>query len=212
MPKVYIYVVDRDFGFAPNPFHGYMTLATCKPRIRSVASIGDWVIGLGGGRLKRQGRCIFGMQVSEAVSFQEYWDGGGFQEKKPIRNGSLVSLVGDNIYHKADGEWIQDDSHHSNPDGSPNLVNLRSDTSVNRVLVSHNFRYFGSSAPIVPGSILGDLGYTNRRNHRKFDVSRATPLLRWLDAFPSNRVLADPCDFAKASARYEGRSNRVVTE
>jgi hypothetical protein len=51
MANVYVYVVDRDFGFAPNPFYGVLTLATCKPRIRSVASMGDWVIGVGGARL-----------------------------------------------------------------------------------------------------------------------------------------------------------------
>lgn len=43
--KLYSYVVARDFGFAPNPFHGYCTLATCKPDIRATASVGDWVIG-----------------------------------------------------------------------------------------------------------------------------------------------------------------------
>lgn len=46
MPNVFIYVVDRDFGFAPNPFHGYCTLATCKPGIRKSAAMGDWVVGM----------------------------------------------------------------------------------------------------------------------------------------------------------------------
>src|SRR5437016_3976950 len=73
MSKVYIYVVDRDFGFAPNPFHGICTLATCKPGIRKMASVGDWVIGLGGGRLKARGRCIFAMRVSRKLTFNEYW-------------------------------------------------------------------------------------------------------------------------------------------
>ena len=49
---LYIYVVDRDFGFAPNPFHGYCTLATCKPKIRNGASIGNWIMGIGGGSIK----------------------------------------------------------------------------------------------------------------------------------------------------------------
>ena len=42
----YVYVVAKDGGFAPNPFHGVCTLACCKPRIRSRARIGDWVLGL----------------------------------------------------------------------------------------------------------------------------------------------------------------------
>lgn len=45
--RLYVYVVTHDTGFAPNPFHGYCTLATCKPHIRGRAEAGDWVIGLG---------------------------------------------------------------------------------------------------------------------------------------------------------------------
>ncbi|WP_225761747.1 hypothetical protein [Acinetobacter sp. Marseille-P8610] len=32
--KIFSYVVSRDFGFAPNPFFNFCTLATCKPKIR----------------------------------------------------------------------------------------------------------------------------------------------------------------------------------
>lgn len=43
--KIFSYVVSRDFGFAPNPFFNFCTLATCKPKIRKDAKIGDWIIG-----------------------------------------------------------------------------------------------------------------------------------------------------------------------
>ncbi len=85
MSRVYIYVVARDFGFAPNPFHGTCTLATCKPGIRASASIGDWVIGVGGARLGATGKCIFAMQVSEKLTFDEYWIDVRFKDKKPVR-------------------------------------------------------------------------------------------------------------------------------
>src|SRR5262249_167212 len=98
MQNTYIYVVDRDFGFAPNPFHGVFTLGTCKPTIRRVANVGDWIIGMGGGRLRATGRCIFAMNVSEKLTFEEYWSDPRFQDKKPVRNGSKKMLVGDNIY------------------------------------------------------------------------------------------------------------------
>src|SRR5687767_10285479 len=99
MGKVYIYVVARDFGFAPNPFHGYCTLATCKPGIRSKAEVNDWVIGIGGRRLKATGRCIFAMRVSKRITFNEYWSDPTYRDKKPVRNGSCKMMVGDNIYH-----------------------------------------------------------------------------------------------------------------
>ena len=34
---LYSYTVAADTGFAPNPFHGFCTLACCKPGIRRTA-------------------------------------------------------------------------------------------------------------------------------------------------------------------------------
>lgn len=52
---LYSYVVAHDFGFAPNPFDGLCTLATCKPDIRKKAAVGDYIVGTGCAKRKRQG-------------------------------------------------------------------------------------------------------------------------------------------------------------
>jgi hypothetical protein len=36
---VFSYVVAKDGGFAPKPFHAFCTLACCKPKIRETASV-----------------------------------------------------------------------------------------------------------------------------------------------------------------------------
>src|SRR5687767_9007196 len=100
MAQLYLYVVDRDFGFAPNPFHGYCTLATCKPRIRARANHGDWVIGMGGLRLGATGHCIFAMRVTDTLTYDEYWRSPPHLVKRPVRNGSRRMMVGDNIYRR----------------------------------------------------------------------------------------------------------------
>ena len=206
-----MYVVDRDFGFAPNPFHGICTLATCKPRIRRVAKESDWVIGMGGTRLKATGRCIFAMKVSHSITFNEYWTNPSYRDKRPVRNGSLKMIVGDNIYHQSHGEWQQLDSHHSHPDGSPNIHNVTNDTQADAVLVSDHFFYFGSAAVEIPTPILQSLGYENRRNHRTFDSAVAQPLISFIEANSvSNRLLADPFDFDAASSRYSAQDNKVT--
>lgn len=43
------YKIEHDFGFAPNPFHGTLSLATCKGDIRKNKNLqlGDWIVGLG---------------------------------------------------------------------------------------------------------------------------------------------------------------------
>ncbi len=212
MGTIYMYVVDRDFGFAPNPFHGICTLATCKPAIRRNAKIGDWVIGVGGRRLNATGKCIYAMQVSEIVTFEQYWNEPRFSIKKPMRNGSQKMLVGDNIYSKDGQSWVQLDSHHSNPDGSMNFTNLRKDTSANSVLISNNFYYFGASSVSIPQQILQRLGYKNKIGHWKFSGDSNDELLSWLaTSGPSNRIIADPTDFIVAANRYSGLGSKILS-
>ena len=215
MARVYIYVVDRDFGFAPNPFHGVCTLATCKPGIRRTAKVGDWIIGMGGLRLNATGRCVFVMQVEECLTFDDYWNDPRFRSKRPIRNGSRKMMVGDNIYHRSSpgSHWQQEDSHHSLPDGQPNPFNVAKDTQSNRILASRHFLYFGSSAPTVPPQILDAISYKNGRSYRVFETQDCELLLCWInDEFGADfgTVIGDPFDFAHSSKRYSGHDDRVI--
>lgn len=214
--KAYFYVVARDFGFAPNPFHGVCTLATCKPDIRRVANEQDWIIGMGGSRLKATGRCVFAMQVTAALSFDEYWGHPDYRVKRPVRNGSQKTMVGDNIYHREDGKglWIQEDSHHSRPDGTADAFNVQADTRTNRVLLSKRFVYFGRQAAVVPSAVLGAIGYVNGRGHRTYPIEECRPMLEWLqkelDA-SLNTILGDPFDFDLSSSRYAYKGNKIFS-
>ncbi len=214
MSKVYVYVVDRDFGFAPNPFHGYCTLATCKPRIRHNGKVGDWVIGMGGKRLDATGRCVYAMRISEKLTFNEYWINPIYLDKKPVRNGSGKMMVGDNIYcydlvtHK----WQQADSHHSNADGTINRHNLDVDTQTNQVLISRHFYYFGIDAKVVPSHLLESIGYKNGRNYRLFEIEKCAGVIDWLEGTfqrSLNTVAADPFDFARSEKRYSVKGNKI---
>jgi Nucleotide modification associated domain 2 len=205
--SLYIYVVDRDFGFAPNPFHGYCTLATCKPGIRNSAIVGDWIMGVGGARLKATGKSVYLMKITEVINFNCYWKDKRFKVKKPVRNGSRVMMVGDNIYHQDDenGKWTQEDSHHSNPDGSVNGSNLQRDTKSKNVLISNYFYYFGSFAPEVD---LASIGYKNGRNYsRKLlqDESVADMITSIDHTYENcrNTIISDPCNFNIAAKRVD---------
>ncbi len=149
--RLFSYIVARDFGFAPNPFYGWCTLATCKPEIRRAAQVGDWVLGTGAKtKYGFAGRLIFAMQVSEALDFQSYWMDPRFICKRTIPNGSLKQVYGDNIYSRTRGRWRQADSHHSLEGGRPNHRNIARDTKVDRVLIARRFVYFGNNAPLIP--------------------------------------------------------------
>ena len=214
MARVYIYVIARDFGFAPNPFHGACTLATCKPRIRNAARVGDWVFGVGGTKLKAVGRCIFAMKVTDAISFDAYWSDPTYFDKSPVRNGSRKMMLGDNIYHRAGrGIWRQADLHHSQPDGSADPHNVQRDTSADRVLISRHFYYFGEEAPAIPAGLLREIGFQNAIGHRAYSLPQCADLVHWLETTYSrelNTVFALPFQFRQSTARYSVRSDRIV--
>jgi hypothetical protein len=150
---LFSYVVRWDHGFAPNPFYGTCTIATCKPYIRKKAIVGDWILGTGSAEREFQGRAIFLMRVTDATRFDDYWKLPDFTLKKPVMNGSLKQRFGDNIYHRdTNGNWVQADSRHSRDDLA-NEDNLRRDTkTTDRVLISSDFVYWGEDAPNIPKS------------------------------------------------------------
>jgi hypothetical protein len=150
--RLFSYVVARDYGFAPNPFYGVCTLATCKPGIRGVAAIGDWVVGTGTARRKRAGYLVYAMKVEEALTFDQYWADARFLQKRPNLRGSKKQAFGDNIYHRANSKspWMQEDSHHSLANGAANPANIKNDTRANRILTSSDFAYWGKAGPRIP--------------------------------------------------------------
>ncbi|EOB6396899.1 hypothetical protein ACHELZ_002363 [Vibrio vulnificus] len=212
--NLYAYAITRDFGFAPNPFHGSCTLATCKPRIRKSAKVGDWVLGIGGTKLKSVNRkCIVLMKVTEKMSFNNYWNEPRFSIKKPARNGSHVQMLGDNIYHQdANNVWIQEDSHHSNADGSINFTNLERDTNSDQVLISSHFYYFGKEAVDLD---LASIGYHRIRDYKKIALDKSLPaveLIKEIDQkFRSekNLVISDPCQFSDFYKRVDQKTGEL---
>lgn len=97
--RLYSYVLTHDSGFAPNVSHGYCTLATCKPKIRMNANVGDWVIGTGSLlRDDDEDRLLYAMRVEEVLSFDEYFERKEFEYKKP-KDSDLHDSQGDNIYY-----------------------------------------------------------------------------------------------------------------
>ena len=183
--RLFAYVVTRDAGFAPNPFHGYCTLATCKPRIRASADPGDWVIGVGSKSNNQAGRLIYAMRVEEAISFDDYWNEPRFQAKKPKQSGSDESQRGDNIYRSdpKTGEWIHVPSHHSKRNGCTDLDHVKRDTNPPRALISEQFSYYGSSAIDIPDHILHheSARLVGIRGHRcNFPSDLRDSMVEWL--------------------------------
>lgn len=157
------YIVRYDSAFAPNPFYGFCTLATCKPGIRKSAKVGDWVVGTGSGdkKIRRGGFLVHAMRITEVLDFEHYSSDPRFKDKQPMRRGSRKQSCGDNIYFRteADDGWLQRDSFHTNDDGTLNQRHVNRDTGVNRVLISNDFVYFGGEGPCIPPQFRDYAGY-----------------------------------------------------
>lgn len=192
--------MDHDFGLAPNPFWGFMTLAVCKGHIRNNPNlkIGDWIIATGTEHLGFQENLIYAMRVDQIIPFDEYWRNPNYIMKRPVINGSLSQMYGDNFYHHDEmGNIVQEFSAHSNPDGTVNEKHCKSDTNGKNVLISNRFYYFGNHAPIIPKYLraiicpVRDYYYKNRSNQLEKDF------LEWLTYNYEPGIYGEPISWEK---------------
>lgn len=172
--KLFAYVVAHDTGFAPNPYHGYYTLATCKPKIRVRAKPGDWVVGVGSVRTAGRDRCVYAMEVSEVVSFERYGRESRFRAKQPVTGSNPYRACGDNIYEWRERGWFQRPSPHWRPRGK-----MLHDLAGQNVLLSTRFYYFGGNAPKMPEKYR-DLIPRGRADRNRFPEEFIAGFVRWL--------------------------------
>lgn len=206
--KLYSYIITRDFGFAPNPFPPCCTLATCKPIIRRTAQIDDWVVGIGSGAKgsKFKNKIIYAMQVHEKLTFDEYWIDPRFKKKRPVMNGSKRQMYGDNIYHRPTPEspFIQEDSHHSLPNGEINKLNYNRDLPGKYVLIAKDFWYFGEKAMPIKQDFL-ELAKVARGYKVIKERIFIDNFTSWLFVLPESGYIGKPYMFNKEFMRYSGK-------
>ena len=181
--KLHSYVVAIDDGFAPNPFHGSCTLATCKPKIRRYSVVGDWILGTGSKRKGRDQSLVYAMRITETMTYNDYWNDMRFENKRPSLFQSVRKSRGDNIYHTetVTGKWIQEDSCHSNKDGTPNAKHIAVDTSCDNVLISEDFIYYGGG-PKLDVPLFNDINvcHTGIGHTSNFDEETIKAFLDWV--------------------------------
>lgn len=197
LPTLYSYIVARDYGFAPNPFYGFCTLATCKPDIRRAAKIGDWVLGTGAKSKGRADRIVYAMCVTEAMTFDVYWEDIRFLKKRPNLRGSCKQTYGDNIYYRDyhTNERRQMDSHHTHEYGIQDLDNIRTDTSADRVLISNDFVYWGGSGPQIPLFRGESICHSTQKHKCKFPEEVVQEFINWIRSFDDRGYCGTPLEW-----------------
>ena len=178
--KMMSYIIKDDYGFAPNPYGGFLTLATCKPVIRSSASVGDILVATGSSAGDYENRLIYAAKVSRVIDMNEYFDNPMYQVKKP----SDENKNGDNIYREENGNWIQLHNNLHNKD------DMDHDLESTNVLICDDFWYFGDKAPLLPENLLGIV--KKGRGHKNIDDGALiSSFLDWLKAYEKG-IIGNP--------------------
>lgn len=152
------YRMTHDSGFAPNPFFGALTLATCKPAIRRTKKVGDWVAGFVSRALVNNCKnervdsppyqgLVYLMRVGEVMTLGEYFEDPRYVEKRPIKNNpDQGKRSGDNIYQWVNAAYRQLPNNSHDDD----IGTIDHDTSGVNVLIAdmEQSYYFGRNSQI----------------------------------------------------------------
>lgn len=133
MNRIYFYKLMADSGAAPCVWKGLLSLAICKPMIRTSASVGDLVFGFAADSLHADNRLIYIAQVTEVLDGGRYYDDARFAGRPDLiyrRTGSGFVRRARALFHDQPGDLEHDLGR------APAYRRAR-------VLVSNDFRYFG---------------------------------------------------------------------
>ena len=159
--KMWSYRIVHDKQFAPNPFKGVLTLATCKPLIRrsKESESGVWLAGFAAYSVKdglrpKKGRelLIYLAKISEVMTMQDYWT--KYPQKRAQKCGEeFEEYYGDNIYDE--NLHLVNDNHHKDWD-------FKRDISGKNVLICKEFYYFAPDSRLVVPNEFDELVYKRR--------------------------------------------------
>jgi hypothetical protein len=134
MPRIYFYKLTADNGGAPCVQDGLLSLAICKPMIRTTAELEDVIFGFAANSLHRDNRLIYIARIGKKVCNGDY-----YREKRFANRGDCVYE-----WHRSRVAWRHDALHHGPKDLVHDLGHPPHYKKAN-VLLSTDFRYFGAS-------------------------------------------------------------------
>ena len=180
-----------DTGFAPNPFHGILSLATCKPFIREKKGINTYIAGFTSKELCDEEvgkeRLVYIMRITEKLNFNKYYSDQRFECKIPS-NDNRISKVGDNIYFFNDGKYTQGFSYFHR-----DKANIANDLKSDQVLLSDDFFYWGIGAISIDNFRIRIPKTQARHGVKTVDENEIQRLWKYLEAnFEKNLLIHHP--------------------
>ena len=135
--------------FSPNGFLT-LSLALCKPQIRTQAKVGDIIFGFGSKQCNNNGELVYACQVNEVVEAPYYY----VLEKFHYRRDCVYRIIENKVYH-IEG-YVNNhpilDCIEDRINVFPHSVNFGKKYKKSRVILSNNFKTFfkdGSSKGVM---------------------------------------------------------------
>jgi hypothetical protein len=157
MPKYFVYKLTTDNGGAPCVTDDLLTLAICKPSIRSAAAPQDWVFGFGSNALEN--KLIYVAQITDKLKDGIYYEPGRYSRRA------------DCMYEKDQTGHFNPKKDNQHPFHGSDAHTLRDLGKYPRypraqVLLSTNFRYLGKKGfPAMSADLLA-FARSLRQGHR----------------------------------------------
>lgn len=201
--RYFFYKLVADNGGAPCPYKNILSLAICKPMIRTSAKKGDVIFGFGGKKL--QNRIIYVAVVEKVVT--DYYINPLYKDRP------------DCIYKNVAGKYQWKESAQFHEEGEfDSDVGKFPDYKRTKVILSNDFRYLGREGT---DDYLRNVNYTNianslknlKRGHR---VNHLVKLRDELEILKMNlwkkyskKIIGKPSDQDKQKSCNECEGNTV---
>jgi hypothetical protein len=134
MAKIYFYKLTSDDGGAPCVTGDLLSLAICKPMIRSTAEIGDLIFGFAADSLHKDNRLIYVASVTDKLC-----DGKYYKDYKYAKRSDCIYKFEAGRYF-----WKRGSLYH-NPEDLEHDLGRYPEYQRANVLLSEDFRYFGKA-------------------------------------------------------------------
>ena len=180
MPKFFVYKLITDNGGAPCVTLDLLSLAICKPSIRSAAHTGDWIFGFGDND-GLQNRLIYIAEVTGKLTNSAYYLASVFKDRADcIYSQDRMGI----LQHRPGARF-----HGSDKDKATDIGDNPEYRRAN-VVLSTNFRYYGRAKsptidPILQTFVRGLIQGHRSNFVRQAKILKALKTLRndaWIDS------------------------------
>jgi len=199
MADYYFYKLTVDDGGAPCIQDGILSLAICKPMIRSSAEVGDVIFGFAANSLHPDNRLIYIAKITDRL------DGTYYREPQySSRADCIYEWRGETFHVRPRAQFHTVEKDHLTHDlgRGPSFPRAR-------VLLSDDFRYFGGSLPEHYKKQFPAIGRAIRGLRQGHRVHHSSELIRELQGLLEETWLKKQPDVKPSQIPHDNISHRT---